>query len=72
MVVDDRTWECLLLAADTSLSDARVDRELDWLMAKRSKPTMLVSDNGTKLTSTAILCLPTVTRCPEGIFGRGS
>jgi putative transposase len=32
------TRECLLLVADTSLSDARVARELDWLMAERGKP----------------------------------
>ncbi len=42
--------------ADTSLSGARVARELDWLMAERGKPRMIVSDNGTELTSTAILC----------------
>jgi putative transposase len=69
VVVDDCTRECLLLVADTSLSDARVARELDWLMAERGKPKMLVSDNGTELTSTAILCLPTITRSP-GIISR--
>ena len=42
--------------ADTSLSGARVARELDWLMAERGKPRMIVSDNGTELTSTPILC----------------
>jgi hypothetical protein len=51
-----------LLVADTSLSDARVARELDWLMAERGTRKMLVSDNGTELTSTAILRLPTITR----------
>ncbi len=56
VVVDDCTRECLLLVADTSLSGARVARELDWLMAVRGKPKMIVSDNGTELTSTAILC----------------
>jgi putative transposase len=55
-VVDDCTRECLLLVADTSLSGARVARELNWLMAERGKPRMIVSDNGTELTSTAILC----------------
>ncbi len=56
VVVDDCTRECLLLVADTSLSGARVARELDQLTAKRGKPRMIVSDNGTELTSTAILC----------------
>lgn len=56
VVVDDCTRECLLLVADTSLSGARVAREFDQLIAKRGKPMMIVSDNGTELTSTAILC----------------
>ena len=41
--------------ADTSLSGARVARELDTLIARRGKPRMVVSDNGTELTSMAIL-----------------
>lgn len=41
--------------ADTSLSGTRVARELDRLVAERSKPKMVVSDNGTELTSNAIL-----------------
>ena len=56
VVVDDCTRECLLLVADTSLSGARVARELDGIIAWRGKPRMIVSDNGTELTSTAILC----------------
>lgn len=54
-VVDDFTRECLALVADTSLSGRRVARELDALMATRSRPLMVVSDNGTELTSMAIL-----------------
>jgi putative transposase len=54
-VVDDCTRECLALVADTSLSGMRVARELDQLMALRGKPAMIVSDNGTELTSNAIL-----------------
>lgn len=54
-VVDDFTRECLCLVADTSLSGARVARELDALMTRRGRPLMVVSDNGTELTSTAIL-----------------
>jgi putative transposase len=55
VVVDDCTRECLLLVADTSLSGVRVAREIDHLIAARGKPRMIVSDNGTELTSTAIL-----------------
>ena len=54
-VVDDCTRECLALVADTSLSGTRVARELDRLMTERGKPEMVVSDNGTELTSNAIL-----------------
>ena len=54
-VVDDCTRECLALVADTSLSGARVARELDGLVRTRGKPAMVVSDNGTELTSNAIL-----------------
>ena len=55
VVVDDFTRECLALVVDTSLSGARVTRELDTLIAQRGKPLMVVSDNGTELTSRAIL-----------------
>jgi putative transposase len=54
-VVDDFTRECLTLVADTSLSGARVSRELDAIIAQRSRPQSVVSDNGTELTSMAIL-----------------
>ncbi|WP_407117037.1 IS3 family transposase [Bradyrhizobium sp. LMG 9283] len=54
-VVDDCTRECLALVADTSLSGARVARELDRLITERGKPKTVVSDNGTELTSNAIL-----------------
>ena len=54
-VVDDFTRECLALVADTSLSGARVVRELDMLIARRGRPLMVVSDNGTELTSMAVL-----------------
>ena len=43
------------MVADTSLSGARVGRELDRLIAERGKPGMIVSDNGSELTSNAIL-----------------
>src|SRR5690606_26825108 len=54
-IVDDYTRECLCLIADTSLSGLRVARELDLLMLQRGRPHTVVSDNGTELTSMAIL-----------------
>nr|WP_235528338.1 IS3 family transposase [Sphingomonas sp. Leaf231] len=54
-VVDDFTRECLALVVDTSLSGARVARELDAIIAVRGVPLKIVSDNGTELTSLAIL-----------------
>ena len=54
-VVDDCTRECLALVADTSLSGLRVARELDAIVARRGRPIGIVSDNGTELTSNAIL-----------------
>lgn len=54
-VVDDFTRECVGLIADTSLSGARVVRELDTMIARRGKPHTIVSDNGTELTSMAVL-----------------
>jgi putative transposase len=54
-VVDDFTRECLGLVADTSLSGLRVTRELDAIMACRGRPMSCVSDNGTELTSSAVL-----------------
>ena len=56
MDVSDATRECLALVADTSLSGARVARELDAVIARRrARPMTCVSDNGTELTSMAIL-----------------
>jgi putative transposase len=54
-VVDDCTRECLALVPDTSLSGLRVARELDAIVRSRGRPTTIVSDNGTELTSNAIL-----------------
>ena len=54
-VVDDFTRECLALVPDTSLSGKRVTRELDAIAAWRGYPTSMVSDNGTELTSSAVL-----------------
>lgn len=52
---DDCTGECLAVVADVSLSGRRVARERDLLIATRGKPKSVISDNGTELTSNAIL-----------------
>lgn len=54
-VIDDCTRENLCLVADTSLSGARVARELNALVRLYGKPDSIVSDNGTEFTSRAIL-----------------
>jgi len=54
-IVDDVTRECLAAVSDTSISGKRVVRELTKLIAQRGKPGMIVSDNGTELTSNAVL-----------------
>ena len=54
-IVDDFTRESLALIPDTSLSGTRVARELDALIARRARPKACISDNGTELTSMAIL-----------------
>jgi putative transposase len=54
-IVDDFSRECLATVVDTSLSGVRVVRELQWLTLERATPTVIVSDNGTELTSVAVL-----------------
>ncbi len=54
-VMDQCSRECLTLVADTSIGGARVVRELEQLIRKRGKPVCIVSDNGTELTSRAVL-----------------
>jgi putative transposase len=54
-VIDDFSRECLATIADNSLSGERVTRELDRIALARGYPCMVVSDNGTELTSNAIL-----------------
>lgn len=54
-VVDDFAREALTILVDTSISGTRVARELSRLIETRGKPDMIVSDNGTELTSHAIL-----------------
>ena len=54
-IVDDVTRECLAAVVDTLISGRRVVRELTELIARRGAPKMIVSDNGTELTSNAVL-----------------
>lgn len=49
-MVDDFTREALALVVDSSIGGRCVVRELDALLAR---PAMIVSDNGTELTSRA-------------------
>ncbi len=54
-VVDDFTRECLAIEVDTSISGHRVARVLDVIAGNRGYPETLVMDNGTELTSLAML-----------------
>ena len=54
-VIDDFSRECLAAVVDTSIGGARVARELDQIAELRGYPCMVVSDNGTELTSNAML-----------------
>jgi putative transposase len=54
-IVDECTRECLALVPDTSISGARVARELDRIILRRGRPEAILSDNGTELTSNTIL-----------------
>jgi putative transposase len=54
-IVDDFSRECLTMVIDTSLGGVRVVRELERLAFERGMPQVIVSDNGTELTSMAVL-----------------
>ena len=55
-VVDDFSRECARLIAYTSISDARVGRELDAaVFERRARPQTIANGEGTGLTSIAIL-----------------
>jgi putative transposase len=54
-VVDDFSRECLATVVDTSLGGVRVVRELERLTTERAMPQEMISDNGTELTSGAVL-----------------
>lgn len=55
VIVDDCTCEYLGLVPDMSISGARVACELDRVITWRGRPEAVLSDNGTELTSNAIL-----------------
>jgi hypothetical protein len=54
-IVDDFTHESLAIIVDTSLFGERVTRVLDMLGEIRGLPKTIVMDNGTELTSLAML-----------------
>jgi putative transposase len=54
-MVDDFSRECLATVVDTSLGGVRVVRELERLTTERAVPQEMISDNGTELTSGAVL-----------------
>jgi putative transposase len=54
-VADDFSRECLATVVDTSLGGGRLVRELERLTTERAVPRMIASDNGTELTSGAVL-----------------
>lgn len=54
-IVDDFTRECLAIEVDTSISGSRVARVLDRVAETRGLPKTIVMDNGTELTSLAML-----------------
>jgi putative transposase len=54
-IIDDVTKECLAAVPDTLLTGKRVVREMGALIARRGRPDVIVSDNGTEFTSSAVL-----------------
>ena len=54
-VIDDCMRARLGLIVDTPLSGRRVARELHQIIAQRGSPKMIVRENGTEFTSSAIL-----------------
>ena len=54
-IVADFSRECLATVVDTSLGGVRVVRELEGLAIEPAVPQVVVSDNGTELTSGAVL-----------------
>ena len=63
-IVDDVTRECLAAVVDTSISGRRVVSELTELIARRGTLKTIVSDNGTELSSNAVLACEDVALLP--------
>ena len=61
VIIDDATRECLAAVPDTSIGGVRVAREFDAIVVARGAPKSIVSDNGTELTSRAVLGWANVT-----------
>ena len=53
-IVDHFTREALALVVDTLISGRRLVREPDALIPRRGKPLVIVSDNGTDMSSRAV------------------
>jgi len=53
-VIDDVTKECPAAIPDTSISGKRVVREMRAVIERRGRPGVIVSDNSTEFTSTAV------------------
>lgn len=60
-IIDDVTEECRAALLDSSLSGKRVVREMTALIAGRGRPGVIVSDNGTEFTSSAVLAFAQAT-----------
>jgi len=54
-IVDDFSRECLRAVVDTLPGGLRVVREREWLEEERALPETAVSDDGTELTSGAVV-----------------
>lgn len=70
-VIDDVTKECLAAVADTSLSGCRVAWKLTALVARRGKPGLIVSEHGTKFTSSLVLACSDETGAPWHFIAPG-
>ena len=70
-VVEDVTRDCLAAIPDTSISRHRVAREVTALIERRGKPSSIVRDNGTELTSNTILKWCAATKIEWHFIARG-
>jgi putative transposase len=53
-IVDEFTRQCLAITVDHSIGGAGVVRTLEQLLGERSKPSLLITDNGPEFTSRAL------------------